>query len=47
MPVMTWMLVVVSLRVTGFFTVSLQLSDTTNEDRSSKRALTTGSRQDR
>lgn len=39
MPVMTWMLVVVSLLVTGFFTVSLQLSDTTNEDRSSKRAL--------
>jgi Tfp pilus assembly protein PilX len=39
MPVMTWMLVVVSLLVTGFFTVSLQLSDTTNKDRSSKRAL--------
>jgi type II secretory pathway pseudopilin PulG len=39
MPVMTWMLVVVSLLVTGFFTVSLRLSDTTNEDRSSKRAL--------
>jgi Tfp pilus assembly protein PilX len=39
MPVMAWMLVVVSLLVTGFFTVSLQLSDTTNEDRSSKRAL--------
>jgi Tfp pilus assembly protein PilX len=39
MPVMTWMLVVVSLLVTGFFTVSVQLSDSTNEDRSSKRAL--------
>jgi type II secretory pathway pseudopilin PulG len=39
MPVMAWMLVVVSLLVTGFFTVSLQLSDSTNEDRSSKRAL--------
>jgi hypothetical protein len=39
MPVMTWMLIVVSLLVTGFFTVSLRLSDTTNEDRSSKRAL--------
>jgi hypothetical protein len=39
MPVMTWMLVVVSLLVTGFFTVSLQLSDSTNADRSSKRAL--------
>ena len=39
MPVMVWMLVVISLLVTGFFTVSLQLSDTTNEDRSSKRAL--------
>jgi type II secretory pathway pseudopilin PulG len=39
MPVMTWMLVVVSLLVTGFFTVSLQLSDSTNKDRSSKRAL--------
>jgi type II secretory pathway pseudopilin PulG len=39
LPVMTWMLVVVSLLVTGFFTVSLRLSDTTNEDRASKRAL--------
>jgi hypothetical protein len=39
MPVMTWMLVVVSLLVTGFFTVSLRLSDSTNADRSSKRAL--------
>jgi hypothetical protein len=39
MPVMTWMLVVVSLLVTGFFTVSLRLSDTTNQDRSAKRAL--------
>jgi Tfp pilus assembly protein PilX len=39
MPVMTWMLVVVSLLVTGFFTVSLQLSDSTNQDRSGKRAL--------
>lgn len=39
LPVMTWMLVVVSLLVTGFFTVSLRLSDTANEDRSSKRAL--------
>jgi type II secretory pathway pseudopilin PulG len=39
LPVMTWMLVVVSLLVTGFFTVSLRLSDSTNADRSSKRAL--------
>jgi Tfp pilus assembly protein PilX len=39
LPVTTWMLVVVSLLVTGFFTVSLRLSDTANEDRSSKRAL--------
>jgi type II secretory pathway pseudopilin PulG len=39
MPVVSWMLVVVSLLVAGFFTVSLQLSDTSNDDRWSKRAL--------
>jgi hypothetical protein len=39
MPVTTWMLLVVSLLVTAFFAVSLQLSDTTNKDRSQKRAL--------
>jgi type II secretory pathway pseudopilin PulG len=39
MPVTTWMLLVVSLLVTAFFAVSLQLSDTTDKDRSQKRAL--------
>jgi Tfp pilus assembly protein PilX len=39
MPVMAWMLVVISLLVTAFFTVAVQLSDTTNRDRSQKRAL--------
>jgi Tfp pilus assembly protein PilX len=39
LPVATWMLVIVSLLVTGAFTVALRLSDTTVGDRSQKRAL--------
>lgn len=39
LPVASGMLLVISLLVVGFFTVSLRVNDTSVEDRSSKRAL--------
>jgi hypothetical protein len=39
LPVAGGMLLVISILVVGFFTVSLRLNDTSGEDRSSKRAL--------